>query len=213
MHGGNENGFLCTANWARTSLGMSGERGSEQEQHGGMGWLQGSFTPHRETSAVPATRVKLSQPVSLNFEHSLDLFPLPPPPLILQTIWGLDLIVLILIDSHILSPIRVSHYMKTWTFECKDVLELEYICAVAGKETNPVLWCTIQVLYPVPFNWKLGGRACWFCVIKTKEKANLETLCHPFLLILCTVDSSRWRQESLKSGVDVSYYLWEGWDL
>lgn len=45
--------------------------------------------------------------LSLSFEHSLDLFPLPPPPLILQTIWDLDLIVLILIDSPPLSPIRV----------------------------------------------------------------------------------------------------------
>lgn len=75
------------------------------------GWLQGSFTslsPHLETSAARATRMKLPQPVCLNFEHSLDLFPLPLPQLILQTVLYLDLIVLILIDSPTLSPIRVS---------------------------------------------------------------------------------------------------------
>lgn len=57
--------------------GLSGERGSEKEQHrrGDGCRVHLPLLPPNKTSAVHAARVKLCQPVCLNFKHSSDVFP------------------------------------------------------------------------------------------------------------------------------------------
>lgn len=67
--------------------GLSGERGSEKERHGGGGEGMAAgfiypFSPPNKTSAVHAARAELCQPVCLNFKHNSDVSP-PCTPLIL----------------------------------------------------------------------------------------------------------------------------------